>query len=143
MAAIKPLARISNKWLSKSQGATQEYTEGVQNPRRSWAKATADAETAYEQGVQGAIARKSFGKGVIAAGDEKWQTNAVSKGPARFASGVALAQTSYEKGFEPYRTVIEQTVLPARGPKGDPKNIDRVRVIADNLHKAKISRTGR
>lgn len=142
MAQIKPIDRISAKWLRQSQSATVEYEEGVRNPRRSWAQATAQAESAYEQGVQAAIARKAFSSGVRAAGDSKWQENAIAKGPARFASGVAIAETSYQKGFEPYRAVIEKTTLPARGAKGDPKNIDRVRVMAKALHDAKLARGG-
>jgi hypothetical protein len=143
MATVKSLDRISKKWLAKSQNATQEYADGVANPRRSWSESTKAAEGAYEQGVQAAIARKAFGKGVTAAGDEKWQKNATEKGPARFASGVALAQSSYESGFAPYRAAIEGLTLPPRGAKGDPKNIDRVRAVADVLHKTKIERAGR
>ena len=143
MAQVKPLDRISAKWLRQSQGAQAEYEEGVKNPRRSWAQATAAAEAAYEQGVQAAIARKGFGKGVRAAGDEKWQINAVVKGPMRFARGVALAETSYATGFAPYRDALEKLTLPTRGAKGDPKNIDRVRVIAKTLHDTKLARGGR
>jgi len=143
MANVKSLDRISNKWSRASQSAQTEYTEGVKNPRRSWADATAKAEQSYNQGVQAAIARNAFSSGVKKAGDTKWQQNAVEKGPDRWAQGVRLAQNTYEQGFAPYRDAIEKITLPPRGPKGDPKNIDRVRIVAETLHKTKINSTGR
>lgn len=143
MATVKALDRISAKWLRQSQGAQTEYVEGVKNPRKSWATETAKAERVYEQGVTAAIGRKAFGKGVRAAGDSKWQDNAVEKGPARWAEGIRLAETTYQKGFAPYHDALEKITLPDRGPKGDPKNIDRVRLIAETLHKTKIERGGR
>jgi len=112
------------------------------SPRTDWADATAKAEERYEQGVRESISRKSFGKGVKAAGTSKWQENAIKKGPARFSEGVALGVDNYEKGFAPYREVIARTVLPTRGPKGDPKNIQRVAAMAKALHDAKVSKVG-
>lgn len=142
MAHIKDMGRISSKWKRVASGAQTEFQEGVENPRRSWAQATKEAEPAYEAGIRAAVANKSFGKGVTKAGDTKWQENAVRKGPGRYSEGVALAQDAYEAGFSPYREVIARTPLPPRGPKGDPKNIQRVSALADALHKAKIARLG-
>jgi hypothetical protein len=142
MPVIKDLSRISAKWSRVTAGATQEYTEGVQNPRIDWAQATAKAEGAYEKGIQASISRKSFGKGVKAAGSEKWSKGAITKGPARYSQGVTLAQADYEKGFAPYREVIANTNLPARGPKGDPGNIQRVAIMSKALHDKKNSLLG-
>lgn len=142
MAKIKSLDRISEKWKRVASGAQAEYEEGVKNPRVDWAEATAAAEQNYEQGVQQAISQKSFGKGVKSAGTAKWQKNAIEKGPQRFAQGVQLSEDNYKSGFAPFRTVIENTTLPPRGPKGDPKNIQRVAVLAKNLHDEKIRLRG-
>jgi hypothetical protein len=142
MANVKSMARISDKWKRVSAGAGAEYEEGVRNPRADWATETKKAESTYEQGIQASITRKAFGKGVTKAGSDKWQKNAIAKGPGRFSTGVALAQDDYEKGFAPYREVIERTALPARGPKGDPKNLQRVAILAKALHDKKISMEG-
>ena len=143
MVAIKSTSESASKWARRAGSAGQEYEEGVRNPRKSWAKETKAAEGAYELGVQKSIADKRFGKGVDAAGDAKWQQNAIEKGPQRFTQGVQLAQPAYEAGFAPFRDVIANTTLPPRGPKGDPKNIQRVAILAKNLHDAKIQRAGR
>jgi len=142
MANIKSLDRISSKWKRVASGAQTEYEEGVKNPRTDWADATAKSETAYEQGIQSAIGRKAFGKGVHRAGTEKWQRAAIEKGPQRFAQGVSLAENEYEAGFAPYREVISRLTLPPRGAKGDPKNIQRVAAIAKALHDEKLKREG-
>ena len=96
------------------------------------------AEKAQAAGVQAAIANRSFAKGVQAAGDQKWASKAAGKGADRFSGGVAAATTDYEKGVAPYLAVIEQTVLPPRGPKGDPGNIQRVAVLTAALRKRKM-----
>ncbi|KKM99114.1 hypothetical protein LCGC14_1151100 [marine sediment metagenome] len=142
MPPIKSLDRISKKWIEKASQAQGEYTEGIQNPKTDWMRATAAAETNYEQGVQKAIQNKRFGKGVAKSGSQKWQANSLAKGPSRWAEGIALSADEYQKGFSPFRDVIEKIVLPPRGPKGDPKNLQRVIILAKALHDAKLARTG-
>jgi len=134
--------RITKKWVQNSASGQGAYEDGVRNPRRSWAQATAEAEPNYEAGVNRAISRKAFGKGVRSAGDAKWSKNAVEKGPSRWAAGISLSEGEYAKGFAPFRDVIESTNLPPRGPKGDPKNIQRVQILAKALHEAKLARQG-
>ena len=143
MPAIKDHNVIAAKWARRAGSAGAEYEEGVKNPRKDWAEQTANAESTYEQGVTAAIGRKAFGKGVKKTGTAGWQENAIAKGPTRYASGVALAQDKYIDGFAPFAAIIAATKLPARGPKGDPKNINRVQVMAKALHDKKIELEGR
>lgn len=143
MAKIKESAVISSKWARRAGNASDEYLQGVQNPRVDWATATAAAEKAYEDGIQKSVARKAFGKGVKKAGSTKWQNAAIEKGPDRYRTGVQLGQAAYEEGFAPFRAAIASLNLPARGAKGDPKNIDRVRAVAEALHKKKLELEGR
>lgn len=138
MPAIKPLDFISSKWKRVTALSAESYKEGVENPKTDWAKATADAEENYNKGVQAAIQQKRFGKGVRKAGTSKWQAGAVNKGTTRWPEGIRLSGTAYADGFAPFRETILSTTLPPRGPKGDPKNIDRVRIMADALHKKRL-----
>lgn len=82
------------------------------------------------------MSNKSFGKGVARAGTAKWQKGATEKGPGRWTSGVAAAEDEYRQGMGAVIQVIEGTTLPPRGPKGDPKNYDRSRVLGTKLHDA-------
>jgi len=142
MAFIRSIEAIAKKWASVTPGRTEDYRAGVMNPRTPWAGAAAAAEPAYEMGVTQAIAKKKFGKGVKAAGDEKWQRGAVDKGTARWGPGVALAEPDYRTGFAPFRDAIERAVLPPRYARRDPRNLQRVKAIVDALVAAKEARLG-
>lgn len=143
MANVKPLDRISAKWRRVAQVSQPEYEAGVANPRADWKNATLQAAPQYEAGVQAAIQQKRFQTGVESAGTAKWQENAMTKGPARWAEGINVSGNAFESGFAPYRAVIERTALPPRGPKGSPQNIQRVAAVANALHKEKLARGGK
>ena len=137
MPAIKSAASIAEKWARVTPLRAPDYEAGVKNPKKDWEKATLAGATAYKEGIQKAITEGRFEKGVALAGTEKWQARATTVGPARYSQGVQVAQPEYEKGFSKYRDVIEKTTLPARFAKGDPRNIERVRVMSKALHDAK------
>lgn len=142
MPAVKDMATIVDKWKRQSAASEASYTEGIQNPRRDWATATAEAEANFKAAVTKAANEGRFGRGVRKAGTPKWQNNALAKGPARWSQGINLSEDAYASGFEPYRRIIESTNLPPRKPKGDPGNIDRVRVMAAALHEGKVRAAG-
>lgn len=134
MVKTKGVDRTVAKWKSKVAAAGPDYLDGVTNPKADWQTETSKAEGSYEQGVQRAIANKLFGKGVSKAGTAKWQKGATEKGPMRWTSGVAMAEDEYRSGMGEVIQVIEGTALPPRGPKGDPKNYDRTRILGTKLH---------
>lgn len=137
MPAIKPTGVSAEKWVRRAGQAGPDYARGVQNPRTSWAEATQAASEAQAAGVQQAIAEDRFEKGVAKAGNAKWQRKAVTIGAQRFGPGVAAAKGDYESGFAPYAAVIQGITLPPRGPKGDPRNYERVKLIGEALNAAK------
>ena len=137
--AIKSAADIASKWARVTPMRTQDYQEGVENPGKDWKNETKAAEGRYESGVQAAIAKKRFGKGVEEAGTSKWQEKTLEKGTQRWGPGVQGAQSDMAEGFEPYRAVIAGLNLPPKFAKGDPRNIARVTMIAKALHEKKVS----
>lgn len=137
MPQIKSAADSAQKWATRSAAAGGDYKKGVQQPKRSWATATAESADAWQQGVTEAAGRGAFASGVQAAGDSKWQRKAVQVGASRYSSGVQAAKSDYQAGFAPYAQVIEGVTLPPRGPKGSPSNYGRVQAIGDALHQAK------
>ncbi|MBA7579393.1 hypothetical protein ES708_21263 [subsurface metagenome] len=137
--AIKSTSDIARKFAEVTPGRVNEYADGVANPKRDWEAETRAAEDNYVKGIQNSIRDKRFGKGVAKAGTAKWRERAMSVGPGRFAEGVAAAGPAYEAGFDPFRNTIAGLTLPPRGPTGDPRNIDRVKVIAEALHKKKLA----
>jgi len=129
VAAIKSIADISKKFIEVTPGRSAQYAEGVKSPRRDWEQATVAAEDNFEQGIQAAISRKAFGKGVKEAGNAKYQRGVAEKGVSRWPVGIRLAQSAFAKGFGPYRDEIERTQLSPRYPRRDPRNLIRVAEI--------------
>lgn len=135
---IKSPAEIAAKFARVTPGRSSEYAEGIQaTAPGAFETATIAAEPIYNQAIQQAIAQKRFSKGVAGSGP-KWQAKALDLGPGRFASGTAAAADEYAKGFAPYAGVIAALTLPPRGPAGDPKNFERVRIIGEALRKKKV-----
>jgi len=134
MPPIKSIAAIKEKWGRVTPTRQQDYTLGIKNPRRPWEEMTIAATPAYEAGILESIADRRFQTGVARTGNEGWRRKSLEKGPIRWAQGVQLAEDDYGRGFQPYRDLIESIVLPPRGPRGSPQNLERVRIIADALH---------
>lgn len=137
MPKIRSASDIANKWKRVTPGRTEDYRLGIENPKKDWEDETARAESTYKEAVIKAANEGRFGKGVKAAGTTKWKEGALTKGTLRWGPGIEMGKDNYEKGFAPYRDVIEKVNLPKRYPKGDPRNLERVKAIANALHKAK------
>lgn len=142
MAEIRSSNEIASKWARVTPQRTTDYRDGIQRPRRDWADAAAEANDTYVQAVTQAANEGRFGAGIRTAGTQKWQQAATNKGPNRFAEGVQLGEGNYTRGFEPFRQAIETTQLPPRFPRGDPRNLERVGVIARALNERRRQQTG-
>ncbi len=137
MPTTKTTKRTSDKWARVTPGRTEDYKDGISNPRRSWASEAAASKDNYKAGVDKAHTDNRFVKGITKAGDNKWKTKALAKGPGRFAEGVTDAQADYEKGVAPYLSAIQAVDLGPRFPKGDIRNLDRVKKITEAVRKVK------
>jgi len=143
MAFIRSVDSIASKWAEVTPMRSGDYAAGIANPRRSWSAATKAAESAYQDGVTKAIARKAFGKGVTKAGDEKWSRKASINGVRNWGPGVAEAKGDYAAGFAPYQAAISACVLPPRYARRDPRNLARVTAVVNALVAKKESLTGK
>jgi len=130
---VKSSADIASKWARVSAQRDGDYKDGVTDPGVEWARAAAAAEETYVQGVTEAAGRGAFGKGIAKAGDEKWRRKTVEVGTQRWSPGIRAAVQDFEKGFEPFRDALERLELPPRAPRGDPRNLERVAVVARAL----------
>lgn len=93
--ARKTADQIIAKYQQGVAGGAQYYTEGVQNPSRPWASSTQQGAKRWASGIQQAIQNGSFAKGVAAAGDQKWQQAAISKGAQRYSAAANDAAQAY------------------------------------------------
>ncbi len=118
MVAIRSTREIAEKWSSVTPTRTAFYEAGVRAPKKDWARTTSAAESVYKEAVVRAANEGRFGKGVKAAGTEKWQRKAIEVGAGRWGPGVSIAAPDFESGFAPYRDAIEKITLKPRFPGG-------------------------
>jgi hypothetical protein len=142
MVNIKPIGVIAAKFVKNAQAAAPDYEAGVRAPQNDYARNTIAAEATYNAGIQAAIGRKAFSKGVTQAGTQKWQDKSISKGVVRYPAGVADAEPDFTKGFAPFADTISRLTLPQKRAKGDPANLQRVAVIAKALRDKKTGTSG-
>lgn len=135
---IKPLSEISAKFVRRASVAGEDYKTGVGRVT-NWQTNTLSSEALYNAGVEAAITAGRFGKGVTKVTNDAWKTKAQVKGGANYGSGVRLAELDFSAGYAPYRTVVEGLTLPPRGPKGSPENYERVRLVGEAQHNAKLA----
>lgn len=138
MPAIARIEDIAAKWVRVTPGRSADYEAGVRAPRVDWADATEAAADRWNAGVDRARTEGLFGRGVREAGTARWQSRTLAVGVPRWGPGVAASEEAYRTGFRPYRDVIEAVTLPPKGPRGDPGNIERVRVLAAALYEARV-----
>ncbi len=139
---VKPLGDISEKYVRITSGRSQDYTTGIQRtPPDKWQSRTIAAQPAWQQGVTQAAAENRFATGVDGKGP-KWQRKAATVGSQRFGPGVAAAREDYQAGFAPYAQILSGLTLTPRGPRGDPRNLQRVAEImtALNAHRRTAAR---
>lgn len=138
MPKIRSLDSIKKKWGEVTPQRAGQYVDGVTDPKADWKTNTVAAAANYKAAMTISLTQDRFLKGVNKVNTEKWKSKAILKGASRFSEGVSLGVEDYGTGFAPYRDVIANTTLPPRFPKGDPRNIERVRVMAEALRKAKL-----
>lgn len=139
MPAIRSTQDIANKWKTVTPGRSSEYEAGIINPLGDWVKATLAAKDAQKAGITQALAQGRFEKGVAKAGNATWQERTKLLGVRRWGEGVSVSGDRYANGFDPYQKVIATTVLPPRGPNGDPRNNERTKAMSEALAKKKAT----
>lgn len=137
MPAVKPGS--AGKWVRRASSASGEYKDGIEKSTVSWEASTLAAEANHKAGTEAALRDGRFAKGVRKSGNAYWKQRATTLGPSRFAEGVTAGEQNYTEGVAPYLAVIEQTTLPARGPKGDPRNYERVKAMGTALRAKKLA----
>lgn len=137
---VKDVAASASKFVARAQQAAGDYQKGVAAAGDLWQTRTAASSDAYSQGVNDAIARGAFQKGIVRAGGGKYAANASGKGSQRYPQGVSLAGPSWQTGFGPYADAMANMNLPPRSPRGSPNNLQRVQLVMDLNRKVKLSR---
>jgi len=143
MVKIKSAAQIDANYKAAIGRVPAAYKSGVQ-ATSDWQEkaASAAAEDLWKQKIAEAAAASRRQKAVAAVSNADWQAKAANVGAARIGQGMTNNADKRTRNFEPYRSAIEGTSLPARS--ADPMaNIDqRVKPIVKSLVDTKKSIKG-
>lgn len=136
---VKDAAMAAQKFVTRGQAAAGDYQKGVQGAGDTWQAHSAAASDTFAAGVQEAITRGAYTKGIAKAGSGKYVNNASTKGAQRYPQGVATAGPAWQDATAPYLQTLQGITLPPRRPKGDPGNMARVQAVTDALRKKKLA----
>lgn len=136
---VKDVGTAAAKFVKNGSAAGEDYANGVRGAGQRWQQNASNAENNYSQGVQEAIGRKAFSKGVTESGGSHYEDRAVNVGAQRFPQGIRAAQATWAESTAPYLQAIASATLPPRGPKGDPRNQQRSQMMAEILRKKKVA----
>jgi len=136
---VKSATDSARRWSTNAGAASGEYADQAEAAAEEWERGAAAAGANFKQAISAGDIQRRFEAGVRGAGAAKYRRKVRDVGAGRYGSGVAAAESDYADGVEPYLREIAGISLPARKPRGDSGNIQRVSVIADALHKRRLA----
>jgi|SRR5215470_5577683 len=135
---VKSVADAAAKFGNRAAAAAGDYKTGVAQAGQIWSDHTMQSSDTYNAGVQAAIGRGAFQKGVAKAGPQKYQNNASTKGANHYPEGVRGGVQPYQQNAAPYFDALSSIVYPPRRPRGDPANQARSIIVQTTLHTKRV-----
>lgn len=135
---VKDAATAAKNFTERGSVAANSYKAGVTGAGGAWHAGAKAAKDNYAQGVQAAISRNAFERGVDDAGPATYEQAATTVGAANFPGGIQRSAPKYQRNVATYLDTLRQTELPLRGPKGSPANLQRVAVVTEALRRKKV-----
>lgn len=138
MAGRKSIQDALQKWQSRTQGAGQFYSQGIQQSR-DWAANAVAAGPARDQGLQQAMADGRIDRGIQRVGTAGWRQKTLAKGPQAWQQGVAQAGNAYAAGMaRTYQMLDAGDAAIASMPRGGfANNMARMTAYLQAVHNAK------
>src|SRR5579864_1379530 len=122
--SMKDLGTLSKKYVTRATNAVPDYTAGAAGKGSTMEANAKAAEPAYNAGVQAAISRQAYGKGLSGAA-AKYESGVATKGSVRYGPGVQAADQKWASGFQPYADKLKSLTLPPKGARRSPQNQQR------------------
>jgi len=133
---VKDTSAVAAKYVARAGVATKDYSDGVANAGGDWETGAKNGEQNFVQGVQDAIQRGAYGKGVSGSAS-KYVANATKLGATRYGPGVQNGAAAYQAGVQPFLDKLKSLTLPPKGPRRSPQNQARANMVALELGKLK------
>lgn len=135
---MKTASQSGQKFVERAGAATADYVEGALRTNKDQAANAIAATPNYVSGVQAAIARGAYAKGLTKSGKAGWAKGIQDKGQARFAEGVASGMSKYVTNSGAYDSARSAAESLPRGAKGSEANYARAKAVGVALRKQKV-----
>lgn len=122
---VKDLGKSAGKFKTRAGAASGDYADGAVSAAGRWKTAVEASEDTWKEGVAAAAARGAFKRGLAKAPADYYAERVKKLGQARYGQGVAEGAGNWQEGFAPFADALKAMPLPAKGPKGDPRNQQR------------------
>ena len=134
----KSITEAQANFTNVTPGRADIYARNAVARVGKWSANTIGGIPNFQAAVTGAGVAGRIRANVSGRGSQRYPAKIMAVGQARFSQGVAAAGNDYSTGFQPYLSVIQGITLPAKGPRGDPRNYQRVNAVGDALHAARV-----
>lgn len=134
---MKSASQSAQKFVERAGAASGDYVSGAEQTTKDQSAAAIAAAPNYAAGVQAAITRGAYAKGLQASGKAGWLKGVKEKGANRFAEGVASGAGKYATNSGKYDSARGAAASLPRGPKGSEANYTRSKVVGQALRKLK------
>ncbi|MDR7492446.1 MAG: hypothetical protein QN122_13495 [Armatimonadota bacterium] len=135
----KSLADAATNWAQVTPGRSDRYVNRAVANAQKWLSNFLAGIPNWQAGVTAAGVPARMRASAQSRGAQRFPAKIQAVGAARFGQGVQAGRPNYEQGFGPYLQVIQGLTLPAKGPRGDPRNYQRVSAVGDALHRARMA----
>lgn len=141
--SVKDLAASAGKWATRASGASSEFQTAAVAAADKWARNAQSAQSNFRQGIAAGNIDVRFARGIARAAQlNKFARKLQAYGSGRYSQGVSEAEGDWSSGFGPYHQVLTGLALPARKPRGDAGNYERVRAVGSALNAKRIAMLG-
>lgn len=135
---MKTAQQSAQKFVERAGAASGDYVEGAQRTSKDQSAAAIAAQPNYVAGVQAAITRGAYAKGLQKSGKAGWLKGITEKGANRFAEGVASGSAKYAINSGAYDSARAAADSLPRGAKGSEANYARAKAVGMALRKQKV-----
>lgn len=139
---MTPASTAATKWQRNAGLAGSSYLAGAQGTTKDQSAAAIAAKSNWQAGLTAAFSAGSFEKGLQRSGKQGWINGIQQKGEANYTQGVGAAASAskYSTNSGRFDAARGAAASSPRGPKGSPGNLQRVALVANAEHAAKVGK---
>lgn len=135
---VPPVSQVVADWKAGAAGATTKYATNTAAASNAYQSGVAGANANYVQAVTEAASAGRWQRGTENKGGF-YATRASTIGAQRWSPGINASEQQYQAAMQRNLSIIGGLTLPPALPRGNPGNLQRVSIIDEALHAARLA----